>query len=410
MKKRVCMLLAYLPFLDIRTFRKEAKSLIKRGYEVTMVVPRQNGFLFDIDGKPFTNRFLKPTFIHEGVKFVTYNADAARPPVTLSNLKAGTYFDLSDPMIMAGVAQEADVYHAHEFLSCYYGVGIKRALKATKGKDCKLIYDSHELTPDPHAAIPSLKKKTYLQMLLSMLKEVDSVITVSEAIKSWYLTLNPRLRVEVIYNSPNLWPNYKPPNYRSKEIVVCHEGNIIPNRSGSIEKVIKITKIVSKVMDFKFKIIGGARYGTSLAIPADLKRKVIQTGWVDYQLIPKKMSDVHIGWVDLDASHSLSFMFSLPTKFFSYMNCGVPVIVNRCSEMNRIIRTFGCGLVIDKLNPTADEYAKAILHLLQNRDQLKQMSINARSAMKEHFCWERMEKRLFGVYDQLWTVNIKYFL
>lgn len=53
MAKKVCMVVAYHPFLDARIFKKEAKSLQKMGYDVSMIVPRKNGNLFDIDGTPF---------------------------------------------------------------------------------------------------------------------------------------------------------------------------------------------------------------------------------------------------------------------------------------------------------------------------------------------------------------------
>ena len=59
------------PFLDARIYKKEAKSLMKKGYVVTMIVPRKDGFLFDINGAIFKDRFLEKTFIYEGIKIVT---------------------------------------------------------------------------------------------------------------------------------------------------------------------------------------------------------------------------------------------------------------------------------------------------------------------------------------------------
>ena len=72
MSKKVCFLVTEHPFLDARIFKKEAKSLRKHGYQVTMIVPRKNGYLFDIDGRVFTDSFLEPIFYHEGIKVITY--------------------------------------------------------------------------------------------------------------------------------------------------------------------------------------------------------------------------------------------------------------------------------------------------------------------------------------------------
>src|SRR5690625_241095 len=76
MSKKVCMVVAYHPFLDARIFKKEAKSLQKKGYQVSMIVPRRNGNLFDIDGSPLKKSFRNKVFTHQGIKIVTYHSES----------------------------------------------------------------------------------------------------------------------------------------------------------------------------------------------------------------------------------------------------------------------------------------------------------------------------------------------
>lgn len=399
MSVKVCILVKHHPFMDARIFHKEAKSLVKKGYDVTLIVPKRNGFLYDVDLTPFKDKYLEPSFIHDGVKIITYDRKLLPLKKVYNNIVSGDYQGFKDdPLFSLGVAQNADIYHAHEFQSFYSGIGIKRALKAM-GKDVKLIYDSHEISPDP---LEKKKNNDLMQaMLIHMLKEVDHVITISEGIKSWYLIQNNRLPVDVIYNSPPFLKDMKNKPFDKNKMVVCYEGIVHPNRGG-MEKIIKITeKSLKSIPNFKFKIIGGLKSKKPLPIPSELKEHIIHVGWVNYDAIPQYYEDVDLGWNHSNLQTTLKSMFALPNKFFSYLNNGIPVLTNRSSDRENFIRTHHCGLVIDQLNPSADDYADAIVYLHQKRNELKDMSANAREAMEKAYSWEHMEPKLYGVYERL---------
>ncbi|UFU00039.1 glycosyltransferase [Radiobacillus kanasensis] len=410
MAKKVCMLVAEHPFLDSRVFKREAKSLKKLGYDVTMIVPRKSGYLFDIDGTPIKDKFLQQTFTYEGITIVTYDYEESRTPLSkVLSPESQWEQGFNNPLTKLGVAQDADIYHVHEYLSLFAGVGVKRALQK-KNKAIKLVYDSHELTPDPFdSRTPTHLRTNLKEKLLIMLKEVDFVITISHSIKSWFLSQAPALPVEVIYNSPPLASEYTPKDFNRNQLVMCYEGNMDYKR-GNKNKILDMTEICSKTIDFHFKVIGGTRYGDSFELPSHLADKVELTGWVDYYSIAKHMKDVDIGWIDYeDLNESLNRSYAMPNKFFSYLNNGVPVLVNRCHEMESFIRSHRCGLVLDKKEATAKDYANAILYLNQNKSLLNEMSLNARNVMKESYCWEKMEQRLKNVYDQLSGHEITFF-
>ncbi len=400
------MVVAYHPFMDARIFKKEAKSLQKKGYNVTMIVPRRNGHLFDIDGTPFTKSFRNKVFTYDGIKIVTYNWESCKNHLNkvLSNEEIWETQGFNNHLTQLAIQQDADIYHTHEYLSLFAGIGIKRLMKKRKGKHVKLIYDSHELTPDPlDTKYPEETRKSLQQKLLYMLDEVDYVITVSDSIKSWYLAHKPNLPIEVIYNSPPLAKNYLPKEYHSNNVTIGYEGNF-DDKKGMKEKIIGITEICAKKTDFQFKVIGGSRFGSSFSIPNHLQDNIQLTGWVDYQHLPDYLNDVDIGWIDLEnVEHSLNRKYALPNKFFSYLNNGIPVLVNKCHEMESFIRKHQCGFVVEKTNATAQDYAEALLHLQEDKGKLKQMSQNGRSIMESLYSWEKMENRLFHVYDQLLT-------
>ncbi|WP_010651795.1 glycosyltransferase family 4 protein [Oceanobacillus massiliensis] len=401
--KKVCMVIADHPFMDARIFKKEAKSLQKKGYSVTMIVPRRNGRLFDIDGTPFRHNFRSKIFTYEGIKIITYNSESSTSlNKVLSDVSVWESQGFNHPLVQLAMKEDADIYHTHEYLSLFAGIGIKRLMKKQKGKDVKLIYDSHELTPDPLSPrYPKEIKDNLEQKLFIMLDEVDYVITVSESIKSWYKSHKPNLPVEVIYNSPPLAKNYLSKDPKPQKMIVGFEGNI-DNKQRMKEKIIEITDICSKMIDFQFKVIGGSRYNDVLIVPDSLKSKIIMTGWVDYRTIPSHMKEIDVGWVDLeDVEQSLSHDYAMPNKFFSYLNNGIPVVVNKCHDMEQFIRRHQCGVVIDKTKATAKDYANVLLSLHQDRKKLRLLGDNGRKAMENLYSWERMEQRLFEVYQQL---------
>ncbi|QDP39298.1 glycosyltransferase [Radiobacillus deserti] len=404
--KNVCFLVTEHPFLDARIFKKEAKSLVNRGYRVTMIVPRRDGYLFDIDGTLFKDRFLSSAFYYEGIKVITYESLDYEKNVKLLlyNIRSGTPSRFDDPLTRIGIDQEADIYHAHEFFSLYSGVGIKREL-ASKGKECKLIFDSHELDPDPLMKGAQRTKQVKQQLLEKMVEEMDYLITVSESIASWFLKLRPNLPVEVIYNSPPLAMRQETSNKAyTEELVIAFEGVLGRNR-GDFEKLIKIVKQANEEKRVTVKIIGGWKKGTEGTdlsnLPVHIQDKIIFTGWMDFKRIPQAMTDVDIGWIDLDGTHSLNNRYAMPNKFFSYLNNGVPVLVNQCEDMGRFIERYNCGIVVDKLQATAEDYTQAILSLFSRKNDLIEMGQNARKVMESSFSWECMEKKLWTVYEQL---------
>src|SRR5699024_1385760 len=151
----------------------------------------------------------------------------------------------------------ADTYHGHELSSLCCRVGINRALTA-KGKTCKVIYDSHELEPDPLMVESRNIKKLKNEMLATMLNETDSVITVSQSIKDWYSRINPCVPIHVIYNSPPLASNYTPGQGKRSELTIAFEG-MIDSKRGSFNKLMEIVELSNKSFDLRVRIIGGRK-------------------------------------------------------------------------------------------------------------------------------------------------------
>ncbi|QDP39297.1 glycosyltransferase [Radiobacillus deserti] len=380
MPKKVCMLLRDLSFLEPRIFECEAQSLIRHGYEVVIIAPRKKRFLFDIDGSPITDRFREKVFKHRGVKVVTFDKERESNKL------------LTDPLYQLGLKEKADVYHVYEFASLQCGKRIKKLLNARhRNLHVHLIYDSSSFITDQQL-LRTVYKQKWEAMFIESLKEVDSIIAVSDSMKAWFLAIDPLLPVEVIYNSPPLATSFQIKGGEAPPLVVAHEGRLT---KAALQPIYEITDSCQRAFDFQFKIIGGLGYGETASVPTHLERKINNLGWVPYSAQPSSMKDVDIGLVGLESS---IHVFSMPSNLFNYLSNGIPVIVNNGSDLKKLVQTFQCGLVINSQNPTSVEYVKGIAHLYLNKEKLREMSLNARRAMENTFSWGHMEKRLIQVY------------
>ncbi|MCF3943109.1 glycosyltransferase [Oceanobacillus alkalisoli] len=404
--KHICILVSEHPFLDARIFKKEAKSLVKAGFQVTMIVPRRNGYLFDVDGTRFNEHFREEQFFYEGIKIITYEQIHHEKQLKkrYTTIRKSKVAPDPDRFIQLAIAVQADIYHAHEFYSLYAGVQVKRKLSLL-GKQIKLIYDSHEIDPDPLMQQARRRKQIKRDMLKEMLKETDFVITVSESIKRDFLSMNATLPVEIIYNAPPLSKDYHPGQGKNEQLILVYEG-VMNEKRGNFRKLMKIIELCNEHFPLQAILIGGNKKSESpLQIPSHLKDKIILTGWVDYKEIPEKMKGADLGWVDLNANGSLNNRYAMPNKFFSYLNHGLPVIVNQCDDMEEFIKKYDCGYIVKGREATAEDYAESLCELHANRSSIHMMSRQARKVMEERFSWEQMEKRLLSIYHGLTVCN-----
>ncbi|MBM0065985.1 glycosyltransferase [Alkalicoccobacillus gibsonii] len=398
---KVCILVHTHSFLDTRIFQKEAKSLKKNGYDVVMIVPRIKGKLFKVNKEPFESELLEKRFTYEGIEIVTYDFETFKPTVEHMHEQIKDPAMLfTNPLVELGLKEKADVYHAHEVGSLFAGVGIKRKL-AQAGVSVPLIFDSHDLIPDPFDMNPRLVAMG--KLLDDLLKEIDHLITVSPSIKAYYITKQPLLPIDILYNSPPLHAAYKPKITHDQKLTVGYEGHIADKKKGSSDKIFEMTEHAAKEIDeFTFKIIGGVLHHQTLDIPENVNDYIHLTGWVPFEQIASEMTDIDIGWIDFeDLNHSLNRSYALPNKFFSYLNNGIPVIVNKLHDMEQFIQTHQCGIVLNKQHATGADYAEAVLYLHSNRKVLEQMSANARAVMEKLYSWEQMEKRMLQIYQTL---------
>ncbi len=87
------------------------------------------------------------------------------------------------------------------------------------------------------------------------------------------------------------------------------------------------------------------------------------------------------------------------TKFFEYMNAGLPILCSNFPVWKKFVETYNCGIAVDPYNEK--EIKQAISYLQDNPRQAKRMGENGKKAVLEELNWGTQEDKLITWYSQL---------
>lgn len=366
---KVCILSSVHSCFDTRVFHKEAKSLVKAGYQVTLV-----GIA------PFRHKVVEEVSVW-GLQ---------RPKTRL--LRPLNWYRI----LRIALAEKPDIYHFHDPELLPLGW----FLQQTTGKP--VVYDCHEHYAD------SILAKTWIhprfRRLLSQLVEVveprisgslSAVIGVTET----QLSIFPK--AVILYNFPAriLFEPLSSTASKSRDLV--YVGRLSEPRG-----VFLMLEALSLLNSRKVQLFLAGAFDNS-----DTKRQVERSihtkgleqmvhlaGTIPYDQVPSYLARSKVGLVPLQPIPQ--YNNAIPTKMFEYMACGLPVVASDLPPIRRFIGSLDCGFLVQPGSPEA--FAEAILYLLDHPEQAQQMGHNGRAAFLEQYNWESAEeKKLLTLYDGL---------
>lgn len=88
-----------------------------------------------------------------------------------------------------------------------------------------------------------------------------------------------------------------------------------------------------------------------------------------------------------------------PTKLFESMACGVPVVVSDTGDMAEIVRSTGCGVVVDASDPAS--ICAGLGQMADDSVRLEEMSANGIRAAREQYTWEAVRGSFIEPYERL---------
>jgi glycosyltransferase involved in cell wall biosynthesis len=358
----VCMLSSVHPADDIRIVEKEARSLSRLGYEVTVVArppgPRVPGDIaFKLIELPAVARWKRPWMI-------------GRAAVALAR------------------ATRPDVVQFHDPELIPFALMLKRG-------GCKVIYDVHEDVP------ADIYSKTWIPSLLhpvvargaewverTTARRFDAIIAATPAIAERFRGYGAR--VSIVRNSVRPGEFIEPTAETKRLRQAVYIGQASFNRG--------LVEMVEACATAKLPLVLAGGVG---AAEADWIKKssaeVVCRGRLGRSEIAGLLNESLVGLCLFQPEPN--HLQAMPTKIFEYMAAGLPVITNDLPKSKEIVEAAGCGYAVPGDDPKA--LADKLSMLAANPARAIELGLAGRAAVCRDYNWEDDAAELGKLYDDL---------
>lgn len=366
-KARVCHLTTAHKALDTRIFNRQAVSLQKAGYAVTIIGQHPSDEIID------------------GIKIISLESSVG----WTNRIRAGFR------ILLMSLKQNAAVYHFHDPDLIHIGCLLK-----VFGK--KVIYDVHE---DYEQSIISRQGKPLILKLIAWLftrvesvcsRFFDFIIVADSNIKSKFISMKDK--VEIITNVPPLYfmkgikRKRQDDSFRIVFLGLISKDHGIPEILSAIEQMNYRDKV-------ELHLIGSVR---EVDLPAlwHSNPRVIHHGRVAWERLGEMLAaaDVGLFLYQPNPAH-LHFSGEGNTKLFEYLGCNLPVLYSDFPKLRRLIDSIGCGVAVDPTDPI--KIAKALDGLYEDPALRSTMGEKGRQAVREKYNWGIEERKLLALYQKV---------
>lgn len=291
-----------------------------------------------------------------------------------------------------------DLYVGSDNLNAFCGILLKRL-----GRVGKVVYYVIDYVPKRFEN--RILDRFYHWVDIFCVKNCDIIWNLSPRMaeaREKYSHLDKKYRAKQIVVPEGVWleriQRYPWEQIKPHQLVFL--GHLNP-RLG-VQKVIEaIPEIIKIIPDFKFIVIGKGDYRPGLE---ELARNLGVEGHIEFKgFIPshreveRVISRCAIGIAPYSDEEGAFSYFCDPSKTKVYMGCGLPVIMTDVFYNAREIEEAGAGRIVGY---NAEEIAKAVVEMMQNREKLRQYRKGAVKYI-EDLDWNIIfQKNLTGILDK----------
>jgi len=353
---------------------KEGLSLLKMGHQVNVVAIHDLGQKQEevINGLPITriklsSKKLPGFFVFQAVKYVEF---AVR---VISRF------------------HQYQVMHCHDLNALPIGVIVKLFLN----RKVKIVYDAHEYETERNG-LSSFGKFMARFLERRLIRFADKAITVSEGIANEYSRLY-KVKPDLVLNCPEAQEVVKS-NYLREHFGISDSARIFIYQGGLIRgrAVEETIAAFSEMSDDKVIVFVG--YGHLVEYvqeEAGKNANIFYHEAVSYHELLQITASADVG-LTLIENICLSYLMSLPNKFFEYIAAGLPIIATNLPEMRKIVVKHNIGNLAE--GNTAPEIAKAVSEM---SDQDLSVFKNGLVEAGKIYNWQNQEIQLKKLYDSL---------
>ena len=276
-----------------------------------------------------------------------------------------------------------------------------------KTKKIPFVYNVQDIFPDSMVTAGITKEGSFLWKVGNKIanktyKKADKIIVISEEMRDNLLAKGvPAEKIEIVYNWVDeevTHPVQKEDNRLIEELnipqydfSVVYAGNL--GRAQSVETIIEAAELLKENSQIGFYIFGDGVNRTE--IEEMIKRKDLKQVHM-YPLQPyERVSEVYsLGDASIVACKAGTGGNALPSKTWSIMACGKPVLVcfDKDTMLERLAVEHECGLFAEAEN--AHALTENILSLSEDKAKCEQLGKNARNYIETHLTRERCTTKI----------------
>jgi glycosyltransferase involved in cell wall biosynthesis len=406
------LMISYDHLVIDRRIMQQARSLVRAGYEVTVVSgfesPSEQHF---IDNGVIVHRYCyNPVEVYRHVELSRYKKAWLLLKNTFRILLGSKpfvsflqhiYFDRQDfrSFVWRTLLQfRADVVHVHDLPLLWLGSEL------AKKWDARLVFDAHEIYYAQQVLSPNQQKMLAKQERRTLPK-VDIFITVNDAIAEYYHSLYGR-RPLVLLNCTDTPPEGHLRGSReflreksgtpSDATVVLYQGWFSDERN-----LLTMVQAVEQFRDDAYLVlIGYGEYEKKMREVfqgKDWEKKIRFLGRIDSKEILTYTAGADLGLIPYQAI-DLNHKLCSPNKFFEYVQVGVPVVAQDLVFFREMKERYGVVAVGDL--STVSGMAKTVNDLLDHPERLEAMRSACHTAAKV-LNWDTEGRKLLKAYENL---------
>jgi len=363
---------------DGRIYHREAKSLAKYGYSVS-ILSLYDGKRQETLYENINVRYIKA--IHKNIYIL--------------------WFIKLYMLFREALKINADIYHCHEPQSFMVGI----ALKILKGK--KLIHDVHEYYPDDIENAGRFYK--YYYMFTCYVFEplfcwmADYIICADDEIRQLYRKFNKKVVTLFNYPLTSLWeehPNAARETHRTKDTLIY--AGLISELNGIWAMLAIAVELVKQYKDLRLLLIGDISFNLKEKIDNYIQSNNLEgcvkcIGNIPHHDVAAYLKTASLGLLLYNPIKK--YCKNIPTKQYEYAVSELPYVGTDLPPIKKFIDDAKCGLLVPPYN--IEETVKAVNYILTHPDEAKKMGENGRKAVYEKYNWGLMEKKLLEIYSRL---------
>jgi glycosyltransferase involved in cell wall biosynthesis len=151
---------------------------------------------------------------------------------------------------------------------------------------------------------------------------------------------------------------------------------------------------------FHLVIIGGGEIWEDIAgLVADngLINRITLIPKIPFEQLRSVTRRADLG-LSLDKPNNINHIYGLPNKIFDYLHSGVPVLVSRLVELEKIVNAYQVGDFIENHEPA--HIAEKIDAISRDPARLEQWKRHTEK-VREELCWEREGRVVVNIFEQV---------